>query len=58
MPSRDAIHAQVKAALQQEGWRITDDPYVYLLWGAIFVCRLRNNWTVYRSRARQLPHCH
>jgi len=28
MPSRDAIHAQVKAALQQEGWTITDDPYV------------------------------
>ncbi|MDJ1169608.1 XisH family protein [Roseofilum sp. BLCC_M154] len=28
MPSRDAIHAQVKAALQKEGWIITDDPYV------------------------------
>ncbi len=28
MPSRDAIHDPVKAALQQDGWTITDDPYV------------------------------
>ncbi|MFQ4136708.1 XisH family protein [Nodosilinea sp. PGN35] len=28
MPSRDAIHDRVKAALIHAGWTITDDPYV------------------------------
>ncbi len=28
MPPRDAIHDPVKTALQQDGWTITDDPYV------------------------------
>lgn len=28
MPKRDSIHYQVKQALINEGWNITDDPYV------------------------------
>jgi XisH protein len=28
MPSRDVIHDSVKQALIQDGWQITDDPYV------------------------------